>query len=234
MAKPVRKPVIVVTGGGQGMGRSAALYFAQRGWDCVLIGRTEAKLRATAQEVAALGGQAQTIAADLTDLAAVAALAEQVAAADCLANFAGVSLIRPITETTAEDWERVHNTNVRAPYFVIKALLPHLLKSDNPTIVNIGSVTTFGGYAEVSAYTASKTAILGLTRALAAELQPQGVRVVLLAPGPADTPMRWAATPDYDRRLLITPETIAEAVFWLATLPRHVITSEFMLRSSYL
>lgn len=228
------KPVIVITGGGQGMGRSAALYFAQRGWDCVLIGRTEEKLRATAQEVAALGGQAHTIAADLTDLEAVAALTGQIAAADCLVNFAGVSLIKPITETTPEDWERVHNTNVRAPYFVIKALLPHLLKSDNPTIVNIGSMTTFGGYAEVSAYTASKTAILGLTRSLAAELQPQGVRVVLLAPGPADTPMRWAATPDYDRKLLITPETIAETVYWLATLPRHVVTSEFLLKSSYI
>lgn len=227
------RQTVVITGGGQGIGRAAALHFAERGWDCVLIGRTPEKLEAVAAEVADRGGAAHVIPMDVTDLDAVATLTTRITRADCLINSAGEWLIKPISETTPADWERILNTNLRAPYFVIKALLPILVESDNPSIINIGSKTTFGGYPEVSAYTASKTGLLGLTRSLAGELRPQGVRVVLLAPGPADTPMRWAATPDYDPKLLVQPSTIAEALYWLATLPHTVTTSEFLLQSTW-
>lgn len=227
------RKTVVITGGGQGIGRAAALHFAERGWDCVLIGRTAEKLEAAAAEAADRGSTAHVIPMDVTDLDAVATLTQRVTRADCLINSAGESLIKPLSETTPEDWERILNTNLRAPYFVIKALLPALMESDNPSILNVGSKTTFGGYPEVSAYTASKAGLLGLTRALAAELRPHGVRVVLLAPGPADTPMRWAATPDFDPKLLVQPATIAEALYWLATLPHTITTSEFLLQSTW-
>ncbi len=228
------KPVVVITGGGQGMGRATALHFAKHQWDCVLIGRTGSKLLAVKAEVEALGGAAQTVVRDLTDVATIASLANEIERVDCLVNGAGESLIKTIGNTTLDDWEKILNTNLRAPFFVTQALLPHLLKSDNPSVLNIGSMTTFGGYADVVAYTASKTGLLGLTRSMAGELRPQGVRVAMLAPGPADTPMRWAATPDYDRKLLIEANTIAETIYWMANLPRHVTTSEFLLKSNWI
>jgi NAD(P)-dependent dehydrogenase (short-subunit alcohol dehydrogenase family) len=223
---------IVITGAGQGIGRATALTFAAHGWRLHLVGRTAAKLDSTAERAQALGGDAITHPFDLTDSAALSAFAAGLgdATIDVLLNCAGEALIKPLADTTDAEWARILAINLTAPALLSRALLPHLQRSANASIINIGSMTAMKGFTGVTAYTAAKTGLLGFTRSLAAELR-ESVRVVMLAPGPADTPMRWAATPDYDPNLLITADTIAQAIWWLANLPRGTTTSEFLLQS---
>jgi NAD(P)-dependent dehydrogenase (short-subunit alcohol dehydrogenase family) len=223
----------VITGAGQGIGRAVARHLAAQGWHVHLVGRTASKLAQVASEIHASGGSATPHALDVTDEAGIARFAAALGSTplDALVNGAGEALIKPFAETTMAEWQRLLSIHLTGAFLMTQALLPHLASSDNASIINIGSTTTARGHANVSAYTAAKTGLLGFTRALAAELAAQRIRVVMLSPGPADTPMRWAATPEWDRDLLIDAQTIAEAVGWLVNLPTGATTSEFILQS---
>ena len=146
---------------------------------------------------------------------------------------AGEALIKPIEETTDADWDRILSINLKGPFLMARALLPLLRKSENASIINIGSKATLGSFGGITAYSASKTGLLGLTRSLSAELRQEEIRVVILCPGPADTPMRWAATPEIDPHVLITPEVVADTVWMLVSLPRGTTTDEFLLQSMH-
>lgn len=225
--------IALITGAGQGIGRAIALRLGAGGFTSILVGRTAAKLEAVAAEITAAGGKAQVAPLDVTASAALNGLADRLSdqPLDALIHCAGEALVRPLTESTEADWDRVHAVNLKAPFLLVKAFLPHLKRSANATVLHIGSKTVYIGAPGVAAYTASKTGLLGLTRSLAAELKPEGIRVVLLSPGPADTPMRWAATPDYDRALLIQPEVVAEAAWHLVNLPRGVTAGDVLIES---
>lgn len=226
----------VITGAGQGMGRAIALKFAEHGYHVGLVGRTKDKLDAVASEIKALDQTASVHPIDVTDHAQISQLAKsfQGKAIDLLVNCAGEALIKPFEETTADDWNRLLSINLTGPFLVTQALLPSIRQSENASVVNIGSIATTGGFAGITAYSAAKTGLLGLTRSLAAELSDDEIRVVLLNPGPVDTPMRWEATPDFDRKMVLDPTAIAETIWWLASLPKGTTTSEFLLRSVHL
>ena len=223
----------VITGAGGGMGRAIALKFAEAGIRPILVGRTESKLRAVAAEVAARGPTADVHSMDLTDDKAIAAFAAERAdaAVDALVNCAGDWLIASMQDTSKDQLDHILHTNLRAPYILSRALLPHLRRSDNASIINIGSIVTAMSVPTVSAYTAAKVGLKGLTGALAAELRPEMIRVVMISPGPADTPMRAAASPGIDKSRLVAPETIAQMVHSLVSLPRGITTSDFVLYS---
>jgi NAD(P)-dependent dehydrogenase (short-subunit alcohol dehydrogenase family) len=222
----------VITGAGQGAGRAIAHKLAANGARVVLVGRTESKLQAVAHEI---GDQAAVYSLDVTDSGLVASFAEamcqQFSCLDVLVNCAGEALIKSVDQTTDEDWQRILTVNLTAPFLVSRALLPLLRKSANASIINLLSKVALRGYAPVAAYTAAKTGLLGLTRALAAELKADHIRVVALCPGPMDTPMRWNATPEMDRQLVIDPVTIADTVTYLISLPRGVTTGEILIQS---
>jgi NAD(P)-dependent dehydrogenase (short-subunit alcohol dehydrogenase family) len=223
----------VITGAGQGAGRAIALRFARAGMHCLLVGRTESKLRSVADEIAALRGAASVHALDVTDDTAVAdfggALREQTV--DILVNCAGDWLIGPMDHTSNEQLDHILSVNLRAPYILTRTLLPNLRRSDNASIINIGSLVTAISAPTVSAYTAAKHGLKGMTASLAAELKPERIRVIMVSPGPADTPMRAAASPGIDRSVLVPPATIADMVFALVLLPRGITTSDFVLSS---
>ncbi len=222
----------VITGAGQGIGRAVALRLAAGGMHTVLVGRTAEKLERVAAEISEAGGAASVETLDVTDGKAVLALAGRLGErVDVLVNSAGEALIKTVDETSDADWARILTVNLTAPFLMTRALLPLLRQSDNASIINIGSKTAHIGVSEVAAYSAAKTGLLGFTRALAAELKPEGIRAVLLSPGPADTPMRWAATPDYDRSFLIQPEAVAEMVWHLINLPRGTTTGDILLQA---
>lgn len=224
----------LVTGAGSGMGRAISLRLAAEGWIVRLAGRTESKLRAVAEEIAALGGSAQVHALDLEDDHALAALAdEQLAGArlDALVNCAGDWLIAILEDTADAQLDHLLRLNLRAPYVLTRRLLPNLRRSDNASVINIGSIVTALSVPGVSAYTASKVGLKGLTGALAAELREELIRVVMISPGPTDTPMRDAASPGIDKSLLVEPQTIAELVYVIVSLPRGITTSDFTLHS---
>ena len=223
----------VITGAGSGMGRAIAHRFAADGAHCHLIGRDQSKLESVAAEIAALGGHASVHAFDLLDDAAIARFGEALAGTtvDMLINCAGDWLIRAIDDTGNDQLDHILDTNLRAPYILSRTLLPHLRRSHNASIINIGSLVTALSVPGVSAYTASKVGLGGLSRALAAELREDGIRVVMLSPGPADTPMRAAASPGIDKAMLVPPGTVADMVMTLASLPRGITTSDFVLSS---
>ena len=223
----------VITGAGGGMGRAISLRLAAAGIQPILLGRTEGKLRRVADEVATIGPGARVFALDLTDDAALAdfgaALADQTV--DILVNCAGDWLIATLQDTGNAQLDRIFDINLRAPYILSRALLPNLRRSENASIINIGSIVTTMSVPMVTAYTAAKVGLKGLTGSLAAELKREEIRVVMISPGPADTPMRDAASPGIDKSVLVQPETIADMVYSVVSLPRGVTTSDFALYS---
>ena len=223
----------VITGAGGGMGRAIALKFAQSGIRPLLVGRTEAKLRSVAEEAAARGISAGVHILDVTDDEAIAAFGAELAdtTVDVLVNCAGAWLIETLQDTSNEQLDQILRTNLRAPYILSRAFLPNLRRSDNASIINIGSLVTAMSVPAVSAYTAAKVGLKGLTGSLAAELRSQMIRVVMISPGPADTPMRDDASPGIDKSILVAPDTIAEMVHAVVTLPRGITTSDFVLYS---
>ena len=221
----------VISGAGSGMGRAIAHRFARQGMHCHLIGRDKTKLQAVAAEVAERGGIASIHAFDLKDDDAIERFGEAQgeSTVDALINCAGDWLISSMDETSNAQLDHILDTNLRAPYVLTRTLLPALHRSDNASVINIGSIVTAISVPGVTAYTASKVALKGLTGALAAELRTDEIRVVMISPGPADTPMREAASPGIDKAILVKPETIAEMVWAVVSLPPGITTSDFVL-----
>ena len=139
-----------------------------------------------ADAVAALGGQASVHALDVTDDAAVAQLGASLEGetVDMLINCAGDWLIALAEDTSNEQLDHILRVNLRAPYILSRTLLPNLRRSDNASIINIGSIVTALSVPTVTAYTAAKVGLKGLTGSLAAELRPERIRVVMVSPGP--------------------------------------------------
>jgi NAD(P)-dependent dehydrogenase (short-subunit alcohol dehydrogenase family) len=229
--------IALITGAGQGLGKTIAIRFAMEGITPILVGRTEAKLNAVYEEIVAQGGNAVLYAADVSESAQVEALKAQLESEfdhlDILINCAGESLINTLHETDEALWDRVHNINLKAPYRMCRAMLPLIRQSQNGSIINIVSKVALKGYPGVTAYTAAKTGLLGFTRALAAELREEEIRVVAICPGPMDTPMRWNATPDYDRKLVIDTAVVTDTIWQLVNLPRGTTSGEVLLQSMH-
>lgn len=223
----------VITGGGQGMGRAIALKFAQHDIHSILVGKTESKLLAVVDEIKAMGGEASSYHLDVTDDAGIEAFANSLdgQTIDILINCAGDWLIENAETTTNKQLDHILDTNLRAPYILSRSLIPNLRQSENASIINIGSIVTSMSVGGVSAYTAAKVGLKGLSGSLADELKPDKIRVVMLSPGPADTPMRDAASPGIDKSVLVMPETIAHMVYTVVSLPRGISTSDFVLFS---
>jgi NAD(P)-dependent dehydrogenase (short-subunit alcohol dehydrogenase family) len=234
---PNLKPIAVVTGAGQGMGRAIALKLAGNGYQVVLIGRTLAKLEQVRDEIEQVTGTPPRVySLDVTVGAQVDQMRQDLEGAaaqvDVLVNGAGEALIATLEDTSEADWDRVLAINLKGPFLMVRALLPLLRKSPNAMIINVASKVALSSYhSEVAAYTAAKTGLMGFTHALAAELREDGIRVVGLCPGPVDTPMRWAATPDHDPRQVIDVDTIADTMMYLVQLPKGVTMGEILIQS---
>ncbi|MAS37496.1 MAG: hypothetical protein CL610_26085 [Anaerolineaceae bacterium] len=223
--------IAVITGAGSGMGRAIAHKLAGEGVYVILAGRTQSKLETVAQEIAAQAGSALVHPLDVTQDDQIQALFNRLANGhiDMLINCAGDWLIQSIDDTSAEAIDHLYAVNLKGPYLMTKALLPLLRKSNNASVINIGSVTSMQSHPQVTAYTAMKTGLRGLSGSMAEELKPDKIRVVLLAPGPADTPMRAAASPGVDRSTLVPPEAIADMVWTLVSLPQGITISDFLI-----
>jgi len=222
---------VVVVGAGQGMGKAIALKLASQQIKVYLVGRTKSKLDAVATLIEAAGGAASVFPADVTIEGALDTLKAQLEGKlDMLVNCAGEALLKTFDETTFEDWNRILSVNLNTAYLTTHALLPLLRQSENASIILLSSKVALKGY-PVVAYTAAKTGLMGFARSLNFSLREEHIRVVALCPGPADTPMRWAASPGMDRSLIISPEAIAETVSLLVNLPRGTTTGEILIQS---
>lgn len=213
----------VVVGGGRGLGRETALALGRAGAEVVVAARTASEVEAVAGEICRFGGRASAVVAD----ASLEADAERVVAhamgvsgrLDLLVVTAGAALIKPLSEVTLVEWEHLFAMNTRAVFLANRAALRPMLAAGRGLIVNVASRAGITGAPRVAAYTAAKAAVIGFSRALALEVKPQGVRVACLAPAPMDTPMRWAATPDFDPARLLSTAAVADLVLYLARHP---------------
>ncbi|MFQ6754157.1 glucose 1-dehydrogenase [Cereibacter sphaeroides] len=173
----------MVTGASRGLGQAIALGLAEAGADLVLTARTAGALEETAASVRALGREALCLALDQSDPASVAAPMEAAGRIDILVNNAGTEEVCPSEAVTPELWDRILDTNLRGAFFVTQAAARGMLARGQGSIVNLCSLTSFVGVPTAVPYGSSKSGLLGMTRALAAEWAPRGVRVNAIAPG---------------------------------------------------
>jgi 3-oxoacyl-[acyl-carrier protein] reductase len=234
LEKPLQGKVAIVTGAGRGIGRGIALTLAHNGASVSLAARTGTELEAVRAEIEALGGQAISVPTDVRReadaLALVRHTVERFGRLDILVNNAAIGVFRPLVETTTEQWDQSMAVNARGPFLLCREALPYLKQQERSFIINISSVVGVKGYANQAAYSASKHALMGLTKALAREVQKDGIRVHAICPGGVDTDLIRKARPELDSSVLIQPQEIADVVLFLVTRQGNAVVDEIYIR----
>jgi 3-oxoacyl-[acyl-carrier protein] reductase len=234
--------VAIVTGGGGGLGSGICPALAAAGAAVVVAGRTKEKLDRVAGDVNAAGGRAIAVEVDIADGNSVTAMTEralsELGGIDILVNNAAVYHRKPWTEITEADWDQVLNTNLKGYYLCARAAYPALKASGHGRVVNVASITFFGGIPNLLDYVASKGGIVGFTRALAREVGPDGITVNTLSPGafPTDAEKIHPDLENYNREILAaqsikrrgTPEDVGNLVAFLAGDASSFITGQLI------
>jgi 3-oxoacyl-[acyl-carrier protein] reductase len=228
------RPVALVTGASRGIGRAIASALSASGRHVIAVGRNSAQLEALAHEITAAGGFATSLRADLSDeqqlLNVFTTIRQQHGRLDVLINNAGIGVFGPLEDLATADLDRMLNVNLRAPFLCCREGLKLMTPQKSGYIINIASVVGFKGYLNQAAYTASKHGIMGLTKVLAAEAQPHGIRTSVILPGGVDTDMAGDARPDLGRSILLQPTDIAQVVTFLLSLPERAAIDQIYIR----
>jgi NAD(P)-dependent dehydrogenase (short-subunit alcohol dehydrogenase family) len=213
---PLEGKTAVVTGGGQGIGAAVVHALAGAGATVVVSGRTLSKAERMAEELRQEGRNVWATACDITDPEAIARLAaaagDKFGAVDILVNNAGISESMPFRSITLADWERMLRVNATGAFLCLQAFLPPMLERKWGRVVNVASMAGLEGARYIAAYTASKHALVGLTRAVAAEVAGTGVTVNAVCPSFVDTPMTDASIANIVRKTGRTAEEARAAI----------------------
>ena len=235
--RPLDGQVAITTGASSGLGRATAVALARAGAHVALLARTSADLEQAAAEVRALGRRALAIPTDLAReddvFAAVDRSVGELGRVDILVNAGATDVPRSIAELSVEDWDHVMAVNLRGPFILAKAVLPHMRRARRGTIVNVSSVAGKRGWANAAAYCASKFGLTGLTQSLAAEAREYGIRACIVYPGGMATNWgtwspteRGATAPTPSPADALPPEDVASFIAWLACAPPEVVVNE--------
>jgi NAD(P)-dependent dehydrogenase (short-subunit alcohol dehydrogenase family) len=221
--------IALITGGASGIGLAIAERFVQGNILSIIVARDEQKLKAAKEK---LGDLCHPICQDLNDLSALPGLVqrviEQYGRIDVLVNNAGINQKKGFTETTDEEFDRILLTNLRSVFTLSREVVKTMIPNGKGNIINISSMASQYGIPKVIAYTASKSAIEGMTRAMAVELSPMGILVNCIAPGFIATDMSSKAlNGDTERKQKVfsrtplgrlgEPADIGDAAFFLAS-----------------
>lgn len=174
---------VLVTGASRGIGQALALGFAGAGADLIIAARQPGSLAETADGIRQAGRRVELLAFDQSDTEQIKAALSGLQRVNVLVNNAGVEEVRPALEVDEALWNRIVGTNLKGAFFVAQAVAAGMAAAGGGAIVNLASLTSFVGVPTAVPYGASKTGILGMTRALAAEWGPKGIRVNAIAPG---------------------------------------------------
>jgi NAD(P)-dependent dehydrogenase (short-subunit alcohol dehydrogenase family) len=227
--------VAIITGGGGGMGRTAALMFANQGASVVVAEFGEAAGVETVRQVEAAGGRASFVKVDVSNESDAKAMVDHAVSAygrvDVLYNNAGImpEADHSVTDTDVAVWDQVMAVNVRGVFLGCKYAIPQMVEGGGGSVINISSfVALVGCSVPQDAYTASKGALLALTRSLAVQFGPHGVRTNAICPGPVETPllMDWLVKDEQAKRIRLArnptgrfgkPEEIVNMAIYLAS-----------------
>jgi len=236
MSTANQKRVAIVTGGGSGIGLAIAGKFTTNGIATVIVGRDEEKLSKAQAE---LGVNCYPMPCDVSQLECIPALVKKVidkfGQIDILVNNAGINMKKEFTEVTDEDFQKIITTNLCSVFAISREVVKEMLKKGTGSIIHISSMAAQYGLPKVIAYSASKTAIDGMTRAMAVELSPKGIRVNAIAPGFIETDMTAKAlNTDLERKQKVfgrtpmgymgKPDDIGAAALFLASDAAKYIT----------
>ncbi len=203
----------VVTGGGRGIGAAVARILAAEGAAVVVSARNQDEISAVAADLCARGAKAWGVPCDVTDPAQVAALAaaaeDHLGQVDILVNNAGIAHSAPLRSITLDTWNRIFAVNVTGTFLCTQAFMPGMVQRRWGRVVNVASIAARTGAPYIAAYAASKHAVLGFTRSVAAEVAAAGVTVNAVCPGYVDTEMTRESV---ERVVAKTGRTAEEAV----------------------
>lgn len=232
--------IAIVTGGASGLGFAVAEKFVQNNIRTIIIGRKQEKLEHAKK---ALGELCTPVSFDLTELDKIPELIRKLTAdlgkIDILVNNAGINMKKPFTEVTDEDFQTIITTNLTAVFCISREVSKQMIRQQNGAIVNISSMAAQYGIPKVIAYTAAKTGIEGMTKAMAVELSPLGIRVNCVAPGFIATDMSAKALdndPERKNKVLSRtpmgtlgePADVAEAVYYYASDAAKYVTGTIL------
>lgn len=232
--------IALVTGAGRGIGEGCARGLAEAGAEVILMSRTGVELDELDSRIVADGGRARTVVCDVTDTAAVKALVPELGPIDVLVNNAGTNVPEPFVEVTEENYDRIMNLNVRAAFMVSQAVAKTMIeRSNGGSIIHISSQMGHVGAPNRTVYSTSKHATEGLTKAMAWDLAPHGIRVNAVAPTFIETSMTRpflddkAFVEDTLSRIALgrfgQPQDVAAAVVYLASLASDMVTGTSLL-----
>jgi NAD(P)-dependent dehydrogenase (short-subunit alcohol dehydrogenase family) len=201
----------VITGASKGLGKAIAVALAAEGARVALVARDRERLDAVTTEIAATGGSATAFPADITDEAQVrsieGAIVDAFGAVNILVNNAGINIRKPVPEFTLDEWRSVMDTNVTAAFLMCRSFIPHMTGAGYGRILNMASTMARVSLPLRAAYSASKAALVGMTRAMALELAPERITCNSISPGPFATEMNRALIDSGEASALLVGNT---------------------------
>jgi NAD(P)-dependent dehydrogenase (short-subunit alcohol dehydrogenase family) len=225
--------VALITGGARGLGVAIGQALAEVGAIVILADIRMDLAEQAAKELQANGMEAIALSLDITNeqqiQTAVQKILDQYGKIDVLVNNAGTDVTLSVEELTIEDWDRVMNVNLRAPFVLSKFILPLMKQQGSGHIVNIASTAAKRAWANASAYHASKWGLMGLSHALHVEGRPHGVKVTAVVAGGMRTPFLLDRFPDIDPNVLQDPKNVADTVRYVLMQPAETVISEIMV-----
>jgi 3-oxoacyl-[acyl-carrier protein] reductase len=226
--------VALVTGAGRGIGKAIAQWLADRGALVLLAARTKAEIDSVANDIRSRGGRAFAHVVDLARPGEITklfdALKRDHGRLDILINNAGIGRFGPTESFALTDWDAVFATNARGAFLCCQGALSMMRPQNRGYIINISSVVGFKGYPLQAAYTASKHAVMGMTKSIAAEVKDTNIRISAILPGGVETDMLAQARPDLVGTELLQPDDIAQAVLYLLSLSDRATVDEIYIR----
>ncbi len=216
----LKEKVAVVTGGGRGIGKAIALAMAVEGADVVVLSRTVTEIEDVAAKIRELGRQGYAWKVDVKDETQVREvirkIMDQCGRVDILVNNAGVVHIQPLIETATERWEETLSVNLTGTFLVTKYVLPQMIRRKSGCIINIASEAGLKGFANFSTYCTTKFGLIGLTQALAKEMESYHINVNAICPALVGTKMSREVRSVKEWKLM-QPKDIADVAVFLAT-----------------
>ncbi len=228
----------LITGASSGIGAATALAFAKAGIHVALVSRSQEKLAQVAETVKQAGVETAVYSVDLSQVEQVREQIEKIATEfgpiDILVNNAGMGYTCPLADIPLQDWQHVFNLNLTSAFQCIQGVLPQMRNAGKGTIINIVSIAGHNAFPGWSAYCASKFAMLGMSRSLAAEERANGIRVTAMCPGAVNTPLWDSSTvhADFNRENMLDPETVADTIVQAVQLPQDAVVEEMTLMSN--